>query len=58
MIRSIQNAVDPFFDSAGFPLFTADFHWQNTMVIDVEFNPRITAVIDWELSTLPTSSFA
>jgi Phosphotransferase enzyme family len=59
-MRSLIPALyNPSLDVAGFPLSPGDFHTQNIMVTDVESNPRITAVLDWELSsTLPTSSFA
>ena len=59
-MRSLIPALyNPSLDVAGFPLSPGDFHSQNIIVTDVESNPRITAVLDWELSsTLPTSSFA
>ncbi|KIM81442.1 hypothetical protein PILCRDRAFT_501832 [Piloderma croceum F 1598] len=60
-MRSLIPALyNPELDVPGFPLEHGDFHSQNIMVTDVESNnPRITAVIDWDLTTtVPTSSFA
>ncbi|KAF8520306.1 hypothetical protein JB92DRAFT_3141497 [Gautieria morchelliformis] len=60
LIRSLIPALyDTSLDEAGFPLVPYDFHTQNIMVKEVEGQPCITALIDWEFScTLPTSSFA
>ena len=50
LMRSLIPALyNPSLDSAGFPLFPANFHSQIIMVTDVESNPCITAVIDWTL---------
>ena len=46
----IPSLFDPSVDTHGCPLSSGDFHSQNIMVTDVDTNPRITAVIDWEHS--------
>lgn len=55
----VPSLYDTSLDAIGFPLLHGDFHSQNIMVTDVESNPRVTAVIDWEFSaTVATSTFA
>ena len=50
-MRSLIPALfDPSVDAHGCPLSPGDFHSQNIMITDVDANPRITAVIDWEYS--------
>ncbi|KDR66381.1 hypothetical protein GALMADRAFT_259458 [Galerina marginata CBS 339.88] len=50
-IRSlVPSLFDPSLDDHGFPLCPGDFHSQNILITDDDLNPRITAVIDWELS--------
>jgi hypothetical protein len=50
-LRSIIPALfDPSIDTHGFPLLPGDFHSQNIMITDIDTSPRISAVIDWELS--------
>jgi aminoglycoside phosphotransferase (APT) family kinase protein len=46
----IPSLFDPSVDAHGCPLSHGDFHSQNIMITDVDTNPRITAVIDWEFS--------
>jgi len=46
----IPSLFDPSVDAHGCPLSPGDFHSQNIMITDVDANPRITAVIDWEYS--------
>jgi hypothetical protein len=59
-MRSLIPALyDSSLDSTGFPLCPGDFHSQNIMIINANTSPRVSAVIDWELSgTHATSSFA
>ena len=55
----VPSLYDTSLDAIGFPLLHGDFHSQNIMVTDVESNPQVTAVIDWEFSaTVATSTFA
>ena len=50
-IRSLIPALyDPALDTQGCVLSPGDFHSQNIMITDVDVNPRITAIIDWEFS--------
>lgn len=44
--------------TSGFPLGSGDFHSHNIFITKDNSEPRITAIIDWELSTKCTSSFA
>jgi hypothetical protein len=46
----IPSLFDPSVDAHGCPLSPGDFHSPNIMITDVDANPRITAVIDWEYS--------
>ena len=46
----IPSLFDPSVDAHGCPLSPGDFHSQNIMITDVDTNPRITAVIDWDYS--------
>ncbi|KAJ3992631.1 hypothetical protein F5050DRAFT_1787536 [Lentinula boryana] len=60
-MRSLIPALfDPSIDIHGCPLSPGDFHSQNIMITDIiSSHPRITAIIDWELSGPDfTSSFA
>ena len=55
----IPSLYDPSLDVAGFPLSPGDFQSPNIMIVDADTSPRISAVIDWELScTEGTSSFS
>jgi hypothetical protein len=59
MCSLVPSLYDTSLDAISFPLLHGDFHSQNIMVTDVESNPRVTAVIDWEFSaTVATSTFA
>lgn len=60
VLRSfIPSLYDNSLDAAGFPLIPGDFHSQNIMVTNIDSDPRIVGVIDWEFSsTGATSSFA
>jgi len=56
----VPSLYDTSLDTIGFPLLHGDFHSQNIMVTeDIESNPRVTAVIDWEFTaTVSTFTFA
>ncbi|TDL17331.1 hypothetical protein BD410DRAFT_831553 [Rickenella mellea] len=59
-LRSLIPALyDITLDSTGFPLLPGDFSARNIMLTNVDSEPRITGIINWEYSsTAPTSSFA
>ena len=59
-IRSlVPTLFDPALDAYGFPLAHPDLNMDNIMIDDIDSSPRITGILDWELSgPTYTSSFA
>ena len=55
----VPSLYDNSLDASAFPLLPGDLHSQNILLTNLDSDPRIMAVIDWEFTaTAPTSSFA